>query len=83
MCWTKLWRNASIRKEAARAGEQGKGFAVVANQVTGLAEQIKRLVGMVNESISHIKEETRELSASLKNSKDALEINDKKGIPHK
>lgn len=67
--------NASI--EAARAGEQGKGFAVVAGQVTGLAEQIKRLIGAVNESISHVEKETRELNASMINAKTALEANGK------
>lgn len=67
--------NASI--EAARAGEQGKGFAVVAKEVTGLADQIKQLIGMINESVSHVEEETRELSASLTNSKEALEANEK------
>lgn len=67
--------NASI--EAARAGEQGKGFAVVANQVTGLAKQIKELIGKINESISHVEGETEELSISLRNSQEALEINEK------
>lgn len=67
--------NASI--EAARAGEQGKGFAVVAGQVTGLAEQIKRLVGVVNESIAHVEEETGELNTSLVHAKTALEANEK------
>lgn len=67
--------NASI--EAARAGEQGKGFAVVAGQVTGLAEQIKRLISAVNESISHVEKETRELNTSMINAKTALEANEK------
>lgn len=67
--------NASI--EAARAGEQGKGFAVVANQVTGLAAQIKKLIEMINESVSHVEGETKELSDSLLSSKEALEANEK------
>ncbi len=67
--------NASI--EAARAGEQGKGFAVVANQVTGLAAQIKKLIETINESVSHVEGETKELSNSLLSSKEALEANEK------
>lgn len=67
--------NASI--EAARAGEQGKGFAVVAEQVTGLAEQIKKLVGVVNKSITHVEEKTAELNTSLTHAKAALEANGK------
>lgn len=67
--------NASI--EAARAGEQGKGFAVVAGQVTGLAEQIKKLIGAVNESIFHVERETRELNTSMIDAKTALEANEK------
>lgn len=67
--------NASI--EAARAGEQGRGFSVVAGQVTGLAEQIKKLVGVVNESIAHVEVETEELSTSLVQAKTALEENEK------
>lgn len=67
--------NASI--EAARAGEQGRGFSVVAGQVTGLAEQIKKLVGAVNESIAHVEEETGELNTSLVQARTALEANEK------
>lgn len=67
--------NASI--EAARAGEQGKGFAVVAGQVNSLAEQIKKLVGVVNESVSHVEDGTKELNGSLMDSKVALEANEK------
>ena len=67
--------NASI--EAARAGEQGKGFAVVAGQVRALAEQIKKLVGVVNESIAHVEEETGELNTSMIQAKTALEANEK------
>lgn len=66
--------NASI--EAARAGEQGKGFAVVAEQVRSLAEEIKKLISVVNESIEHVEEGTRELSTTLEASKDVLKINE-------
>lgn len=66
--------NASI--EAARAGEQGKGFAVVAEQVRSLAEEIKKLISMVDESIIHVEEGTKELSATLETSKAALKVNE-------
>lgn len=66
--------NASI--EAARAGEQGKGFAVVAEQVRSLAEEIKGLISVVNESIEHVEEGTKELSSTLENSKEVLRVNE-------
>lgn len=66
--------NASI--EAARAGEQGKGFAVVAEQVRALAEEIKKLISLVNESIEHVENGAKELSATLETSKEALRVND-------
>lgn len=66
--------NASI--EAARAGEQGKGFAVVADQVRSLAEEIKKLISLVNNSIEHVEEGTRELSATLETSKEVLKVNE-------
>lgn len=66
--------NASI--EAARAGEQGKGFAVVAEQVRSLAEEIKKLISVVNESIEHVEEGTRELSTTLEESKEVLKVNE-------
>lgn len=65
--------NASI--EAARAGEQGKGFAVVAEQVRSLAEEIKKLISVVNESIEHVEDGTRELSTTLEESKEVLKVN--------
>lgn len=64
--------NASI--EAARAGEQGKGFAVVAEQVRELAEQIKKLITTIGQSIEHVEEGTNGLSVSMEDSKQALEI---------
>lgn len=65
--------NASI--EAARAGEQGKGFAVVAEQVRSLAEEIKKLISAVNESIAHVESGTRELSTTLEESRKLLKDN--------
>lgn len=55
--------NASI--EAARAGQHGRGFAVVAEQVSELADQIKNLITIVNQSVKHVEEDTKELNVSL------------------
>lgn len=63
--------NASI--EAARAGEVGRGFAVVANEVQNLSEQIKVLIGNVDNSVTHVKSETEKLNQSIQSSKNALE----------
>ena len=62
--------NASI--EAARAG-----FAVVAEQVSALADQIKNLITIVNQSVKHVEEDTKELNVSLQCSREALETNQK------
>lgn len=48
----------------------------MANQVTGLAEQIKQLIGAINKSISHVEEETEELSTFLLHSREALKANE-------
>lgn len=64
--------NASI--EAARAGEQGKGFAVVAEQVRELADQIKRLISSIAQSIEHVEEGTGGLSKAMEESREALEV---------
>lgn len=65
--------NASI--EAARAGEQGRGFAVVAKQVRALAEQIKKLIASINDSIEHVEQDTAALNSSLELSKKTLDEN--------
>lgn len=62
--------NATI--EAARAGEQGKGFAVVAVEVKALADEIKKLVAEVNDSIGDVEEGTTKLSGSIDSSQVAL-----------
>lgn len=62
--------NATI--EAARAGEQGKGFAVVAVEVKALADEIKKLVAEVNDSIGDVEEGTTKLSGSIDSSQAAL-----------
>lgn len=64
--------NASI--EAARAGEQGRGFAVVAEQVGKLSHEIKELVEKVNSSVEHVEEQTSEMSHTMRQSKEALEV---------
>lgn len=51
--------NASI--EAARAGEHGRGFAVVANEVRSLAEQAKRSARNIQETLSVMQSQTRDL----------------------
>lgn len=63
--------NASI--EAARAGEHGKGFAIVAQQVRALAEQIKDLILVIDQSVEKVELGTRELNANLNASKIALQ----------
>lgn len=63
--------NASI--EAARAGEAGRGFAVVANEVRNLSEQIKVLIGDVDESVQHVEDGTDRLNQSIQSSRGSLQ----------
>lgn len=67
--------NASI--EAARAGEHGRGFAVVAEQVRELADEIKKLIEMINQRVANVEEDTEELNESLKTSRELLDDNSK------
>lgn len=66
--------NASV--EAARAGEDGKGFAVVAKNVRSLAEEIKKLILVVDESVAHVEQGTKELSTTLEASRNVLKVNE-------
>lgn len=63
--------NASI--EASRAGEQGKGFSIVAVEVKNLADEIKRLVEAVDNSIADVEKGTDKLHTSISTSQDALD----------
>lgn len=63
--------NASI--EAARAGEHGKGFSIVAEQVRALAEQIKDLIAIIDQSVEKVELGTKELNENLEASKVALQ----------
>lgn len=66
--------NASV--EAARAGEEGKGFAVVAKNVRSLAEEIKKLILVVDESVAHVEQGTKELNTTLEASRKVLKVNE-------
>ncbi|WP_265444245.1 methyl-accepting chemotaxis protein [Acetivibrio straminisolvens] len=61
--------NAAI--EAARAGESGKGFAVVADEVRRLAEQSTQTVGLINQVIVRIKDETNAVLDKVYNGTEA------------
>ncbi len=58
--------NAAI--EAARAGEHGKGFAVVADEVRKLAEESSSSAGQINELITSIQGETKDVLLSMDSS---------------
>lgn len=69
--------NAAI--EAARAGEHGRGFAVVANEVGKLAEQssisaeeISRIVGLIQAQSSHVTEKMAKSSENVQSGTDAV-----------
>ncbi|MED4716973.1 methyl-accepting chemotaxis protein [Bacillus badius] len=58
--------NAAI--EAARAGEHGKGFAVVAGEVRKLSEQVTHSISGITQTVSHIQQGSKEVTASLTDS---------------
>lgn len=62
--------NASI--EAARAGESGKRFGIVAEEIRQLSEEIKNLIGGMDEFLIAIKEAS-DKSTSRKHSKELIE----------
>lgn len=68
--------NASI--EAARAGEAGSGFAVVAKQVAGLSEQTKSAVVNINDLISAMIRELRQMTDAVNNMGEKIEAQDEK-----
>lgn len=55
--------NASI--EAARAGESGRGFAVVAEEITALANKTKEATGDIQDIVTHLKQETNNVSQAI------------------
>lgn len=58
--------NASI--EAARAGEAGKGFAVVAEEVRKLADESNKAAGEIEQVITSIMTNTRQIEQDITNS---------------
>ncbi len=67
--------NAAI--EAARAGEHGRGFAVVADEVRKLAEETLKRSKEINETVTSISEDIKELIEENKLITQKIEESDK------
>lgn len=64
--------NATI--EAARAGEQGRGFSVVANEVQKMAASSESFAKEINQILTKLSGEIREVEAVAKNLSDLSEL---------
>lgn len=64
--------NATI--EAARAGEQGRGFSVVANEVQKMAASSESFAKEINQILTKLSVEIREVEAVAKNLSDLSEL---------
>ncbi len=70
--------NATI--EAARAGEQGRGFSVVANEVQKMAESSESFAKEINQILTKLSGEIREVEAVAKNLSELSELQVKASV---
>ncbi|MED4128298.1 MULTISPECIES: methyl-accepting chemotaxis protein [Shouchella] len=69
--------NASI--EASRAGEHGRGFAVVASEVRKLADESTQAVESINQLITTIQEEVKQVVKNIEEQVDVARIQTEQG----